>query len=406
MADGDGEAGEAGEPTSARGSGSGAHDDALPLRERFESLDQLEHLAELEGGEGLKVATDLLEDELRAKSPVRRLTEVGVSLVITVVIFVAVIPKYFNVEYRDVWSKLSSVSVGALAFIVAFWLFTMWSYAGVLTASLPGWRRLLAMVLNFSGSALANVVPFGGAAGVAATYAQGMSWGFDPASITLSIIVSGVWNVFAKLGMPILMLTLLVLTGRSSQGLGAAAIVGFVVLAVTVMLFALVFQSPAVARSVGRAGERAITVARRTIRRPASVGFAERVMEFRQRTVGLVRERWRRITIWMVVYKVSQALLQLMCARAVGIELSWIEVFAVYTAGELLTTIPLTPSGLGVVEAGSADLLVRFGATNEAALAAVLLYRAFTYLFEIPLGAVGWLTWATKHSWRRPTPSR
>jgi uncharacterized protein (TIRG00374 family) len=381
-------------------------DPGLPLREHFESLDQLEHLAELEGVEGLKVATDLLEDELRAKSPVRRITEVGVSLVITVVIFVAVIPKYFNVEYRDVWTKLSSVSIGALAFIVAFWLFTMWSYAGVLTASLPGLRRMQAMVLNFSGSALANVVPFGGAAGVAATYAQGMSWGFDPASITLSIIVSGVWNVFAKLGMPILMLALLVLTGRSSQGLGAAAVVGFLVLAVAVMVFALVFQSPAVARSVGRLGERTITLARRAVRRPASVGFTERVMEFRQRTVGLVRERWQRITVWMVVYKVSQALLQLMCARAVGIELSWIEVFAVYTAGELLTTIPLTPSGLGVVEAGSADLLVRFGATNEAALAAVLLYRAFTYLFEIPLGAVGWLTWATRHSWRRPVPAR
>ena len=38
---------------------------------------------------------------------------------------------------------------------------------------------------------VANVVPFGGAAGLGATYAQNLSWGFDLGSVTLSIIVSG-----------------------------------------------------------------------------------------------------------------------------------------------------------------------------------------------------------------------
>jgi uncharacterized protein (TIRG00374 family) len=99
-------------------------------------------------------------------------------------------------------------------------------------------------------------------------------------------------------------------------------------------------------------------------------------------------------------------MLQLMAARAVGVEVGWLEIFAVYTFGELLSTIPLTPSGVGFVEAGSAGLLVSFGAPNEAAVAAVLLYRAFTYLFEIPLGGIGWVTWATRRSWRRPAGSR
>jgi len=121
------------------------------------------------------------------------------------------------------------------------------------------------------------------------------------------------------------------------------------------------------------------------------------------RTVGLVQSRWRRITVWMVVYKSSQALLQLLCARAVGLDgVSWIQIFAVYTFGELLSTIPFTPSGVGFVEAGSAQLLVTFGASADAAVASVALYRVFTYLLEIPLGGIGWLTWATRHSWRRP----
>jgi uncharacterized protein (TIRG00374 family) len=292
-----------------------------------------------------------------------------------------------------------------LGFMVAFWMFTMWNYAGVLTASLPGLRRMQGMVMNFSGSALANIVPFGGAAGVGGTYAQGLSWGFDVPAITLSIIVTGVWNIFAKLGMPILVLALLVLTGRSSQGLAAAALIGFAILVASIVLFGLIFRSERLARRIGGAAQASLNALRRVTRKAPTDGLADKILGFRERTVGLIAQRWRSLTIWMVLYKSSQALLQLMCARAVGVDVGWIEIFAVYTFGELLSTIPVTPSGVGFVEVGATGLLVSFGATHEAALAAVLLYRAFTYLFEIPLGAVGWLTWATKHSWRRPPGS-
>ncbi len=380
-------------------------DGETPFGEDFEHIEDLEHLAEQEGLDGLKVAAELLEDELKAKSPLRRLLEFAFAIGITILIFARLIPQFFDVEYRNVWSLLAGVDKPMLAFMFLFWFFTMWCYGGVLAASLPGLHRMQGVVVNFSGSALANVVPFGGAAGVGGTYAQCLSWGFDVPSITLSIIVTGVWNVFAKLGMPIIVLGLLFVLGRSSQGLGAAALVGFAVLVASVVVFALLFRSEALARSIGRAAERTSNVLRRLVRRPPREGLTAKTLEFRGRTIGLVRRRWRPITIWMVLYKVSQALLQLMCARAVGIEIGWLEIFAVYTFGELLSTIPITPSGVGFVEVGATGLLVSFGASTDAALAAVLLYRAFTYLFEIPLGAVGWLTWATKHSWRRPPNS-
>ena len=380
---------------------------AYPFGESFEDLDGLEHLAEQEGIGGLKVAAELIEDELRAKSVTRRLVELAVSLGITAFIFVRLIPQFFDLEYADVWTRLSTINPGLLLFLVAFWMFTMWCYAGVLAATLPHLLRVQAMVLNFSGSALANIVPFGGAAGVGATYAQAMSWGFDAPSITLSIIVTGVWNVFAKLGMPILVLVALVITGESTKGLGIAAFVGFAILVAAVTGLALVFKSEGLARSVGGGLQRTMNVGRRLLRRPATDRLTTRVMEFRHRTVGLVRSRWLRITVWMVLYKTSQALLSLLCARAVGLDgVTSIQIFAVYTFGELLSTIPFTPSGVGFVEAGSAQLLVTFGASADAAVAAVALYRAFTYLFEIPLGGVGWLTWATRRSWRRPPGSR
>jgi uncharacterized protein (TIRG00374 family) len=377
-----------------------------PFGDPFETVGDLEHLAEKEGIGGLRVAAELIEDELKGKSRTRRIVETVGALAITLVIFARIIPKFLEVEYRDVWAHLAETDVATLAGMTVFWGFTMWCYAGVMVHALPGLSRAQGIVTNFSGSALANVVPFGGAAGLGATYAQNLSWGFDIGSVTLSIIVSGVWNVFAKLGMPIIVLALLGIIGHATNGLGFAAMVGFGALLAAIVVFTLVFKSERLAATVGRAAERFVNGGRRLIRRPRRDGLADRVLEFRHQTVGLVRDHWRGLTVWMVLYKVSQGLLSLMAARAVGIEVGWLEIFAVYTFGELLSTIPLTPGGVGFVEAGSAGLLVSFGAPNEAALAAVLLYRTFTYLFEIPLGGVGWITWATRTSWRRPVGSR
>lgn len=383
----------------------GEHDDH-PFGEPFETVGELEQMAEREGIEGLRVAAELLEDELKGKSRTRRIVEIAGALAITLVIFVRIIPKFLDVEYRDVWAHLADTDIVMLVAMATFWVFTMWCYSGVMVNALPGLTRTQGVVTNFSGSALANVVPFGGAAGIGATYAQSLSWGFDVGSVTLSIIVSGVWNVFAKLGMPIVVLALLGILGHATKGLGLAATIGFGILLAAIVAFSLVFRSERLATTVGGGGERVVNTLRRLVRRPERTGLSAKVLDFRHQTMGLVKARWRALTIWMVLYKVSQGVLSLMAARAVGIEIGWLEIFAVYTLGELLSTIPLTPGGVGFVEAGSAGLLVSFGAPNEAALAAVLLYRTFTYLFEIPLGGIGWITWATRTRWRRPVGSR
>ena len=74
----------------------------------------------------------------------------------------------------------------------------------------------------------------------------------------------------------------------------------------------------------------------------------------------------------------------------------------------LLSAIPITPGGIGVVELG---LTASLGAglpqsvQNQVA-AAVLLYRAATWFVPIPLGVAAWLFWRTNTSWRETTTSR
>ena len=65
--------------------------------------------------------------------------------------------------------------------------------------------------------------------------------------------------------------------------------------------------------------------------------------------------------------------------------------------------LPLTPGGVGVVEAGlTGPLIVGLPAAAVARVAAaVLLYRAVTYLLPIPLGALAYVWWRRTHHARR-----
>ena len=59
---------------------------------------------------------------------------------------------------------------------------------------------------------------------------------------------------------------------------------------------------------------------------------------------------------------------------------------AAFALGRLLTSVAVTPGGLGLVEAGSVALLVAMGADPAQAAGGILLFTIFTHVLEIPFG--------------------
>jgi len=344
--------------------------------------------------------------ELHSKSVGRRAVEALVSLVALVVMFALVLPKVTGSTYHDVADQLGHLSVAKIGALAAVWVIGLFAYAGVLTAVLPGLRRVQGVVLNTATSAVSNVVPFGGAVGVGATYGISRSWGFGAPAITLAILVSGVWNVFLKLGLPVIALVLLVAAGEARSGLVIAAAVGFVALAASVLVLTLVMRSDTLASAVGRVAQRVISWGLRTLRRDDRPGIEQAVLDFRHRSSGLISHRWPRITFWMLTYSLLQFALQLLCLRFLGeTTLSTVEVFAGFAFGRLLSTIPITPSGVGFADTGAVASLVAFGGDPAICTAGVLLFTGFIFLLEIPIGGVSWIIWARMRSWRRPAGS-
>jgi uncharacterized protein (TIRG00374 family) len=140
---------------------------------------------------------------------------------------------------------------------------------------------------------------------------------------------------------------------------------------------------------------------RRLFRRePVSWG-AESFVRFRARALGLLRRRWHVITLGTLAGHLTVFVLLVVCLRVVGItasEVTLVEAFAAWALVRILGAIPLTPSGVGIVEIGLTGALVAFGAPNAEAVAATLLYRALTVLPTLALGLLAAATWRTHHT--------
>ena len=168
--------------------------------------------------------------KIKRKSRVRWAIEILLSVSVVVAIFVVVLPRVTGSSYAEVWNVLGALGPEQILLLTAVWLVNMATYTGVLTNSLPGLTHPQAFVANLSSSAVSNVLPFGGAAGVGATYLMYGSWGFTASETTRSILVSGVWNVFAKLALPVVALVMLSFTHEATIAVATVAAIGVGVL--------------------------------------------------------------------------------------------------------------------------------------------------------------------------------
>jgi uncharacterized protein (TIRG00374 family) len=66
-------------------------------------------------------------------------------------------------------------------------------------------------------------------------------------------------------------------------------------------------------------------------------------------------------------------------------------VLLAYVIAQLLAQVPVTPGGLGVVEAGMTGTLALAGVSAGAAAVATLAYRLASYWLQLPAGAAAYV---------------
>jgi putative heme transporter len=358
------------------------------------------------GGEGRSRTGSLkATDSARRQHPKQTIhtLQAVVSAAVVVGVFAFAVPKIAS--YGSAWAvvqQLTWTQVALLAIVAAFNLVTYWPRA---MAALPGLGFWQAAVRYQTTISVTYTVPAGGVAAVGLSYAMLRSWGFSLAEITLAELLDGIWDVFAKLAMPLAAVALLAATGSHKLSLLVPALIGLAVLAAAVAGFGLLMWRKAYARWLGETLGRAVSWLRRLVHKPAVAGWGEAAVRFRRRSNDLVARRWPALTTATIVSHLGLYLVFLATIRIVGVtpaQVSWAEILAVFSLGRLLSG--LTPGGIGVVELTYITGLALAGgaAIRPQAVAATLLFRLLTYGLEIPLGTVTYLIWQRNKSWRKP----
>ena len=331
--------------------------------------------------------------------PTRRILPGLASVALAGLLIGFVLPRVAGVHWSQIWQVITRLSLWQAVLLAAVWLVGLIAYTFVMTGALPGLGHRQALTLNLAGSAVSNTMPFGGALGMALNLAMVRSWGFRDSSFALFTLVTGLWNVLAKLALPTVALAILVITGRvANHGLDVAAATSSAVLAAVLgCATALLFVRRGT-RGLGRLVPRVSAAGARVARGARSRNWARQALAVRRAARDLLRRRWHRLTAGMATYLALQALLLWLILHMLGSTLTPVQVLAGFSVGRALTSAAVTPGGVGVSEAGAAGVLVGLGGDPAITAAAVLLFSGYVFFLEIPVGALTGLAWAFRGS--------
>jgi len=348
-------------------------------------------------------------------------TVIGLGLAAAMLIWG--LPYFAKTSWTDIWSVIRTIPLSHALLFQALMLLGLWCYTFTFTGSLHGLSHIKALIVNLCGSSVSNLLPGGGAVGLAATYAICRSWGFSRRATSTSVIVTGVWNVLARIALPVVAIGALWFGGVTlPPALTDLAVAGmFTGLAVLGALVAIMVSERA-AQAIGRALDWALGPIRRRRRAKAaakalatattdadaeagrplpadedpavpSMSIEELVTDLRARINEVVGSGWLSMTLGMIGFFGFYYVLFVLIMRETGVTLPLNLLFAAFAIGRLLTAVGITPGGIGITETATSAVLVGWGAEAAGATAGVVLFSIFTHLMEVPLGALGWLMW-------------
>ncbi len=325
----------------------------------------------------------------------RQLIQFGLGMALAVVLLVWGLPYFAKTSWGDIWHVIRSVPWYHAVGFQLIMLFGLYCYTFTFTGSLRGLTQGKALVINLCGSSVSNLLPGGGAVGLAATYAICRSWGFSRRATSTSAIVTGVWNVLARIALPVVAILVLVLSGVTlPAALTDLAIAGSLTGLAIIAAFAAIMASERAAQGIGRLVDRAVGPLVRRRRPDSTMRVEDLVHDLRSRITDVVLWRWWSMTLGMIGFFGAYYVLFVLIMRETGVVLPLNLLFAAFAIGRLLTAVGITPGGVGVTESVTTVVLVGWGADSASATAAVVLFSLFTHVMEVPLGGLGWLLWS------------
>jgi uncharacterized protein (TIRG00374 family) len=248
---------------------------------------------------------------------------------------------------------------------------------------------------QLSGNALSRALPGGAATGGTTMYTMLTRAGFDGPTTTTALTAVGLLSTATLFVLPILALPAILFGLAVSSELLQGAIFGGVLGIFLLTGASILLVSDRVVRSVGRLLDWfVVRVLRRDEPEPT---LAQRLVESRDFVRAALSGSWKRAVPAALGNQLFDFLALYVSLLAVGSRVDPVLVLLAFVAGSALAMIPITPGGLGFVEAGLTGVLTLAGVTAEHAVLAVLIYRLFSYWMPLPAGLVASFLYRRRH---------
>ena len=317
------------------------------------------------------------------------------TLGILILVFVVILPKFG--DYGEAWTAIQNMEAWELGLILLATIAMILIYALPFPAALPGLKYKPAFLTRQTSFMISNVIPAGGAFGLAVQYGMLMSYGYAPAPVTSTIGVTSVWNTFVTLSLPVFALVFLMLTGQSNDQAVTVTLIAAVAVIAMIVVFTLMLRSETFSRKLGQWTDKIVQWGAGLVHKEVDIDAVDAILDFRTSIVQVVRDRWGLITLANVGQQLAQFSILYLAVVALqgGFNgpISLLEAFAAFAFGRLATFIPIPPGGLGTTDAIITAMLTSFGMTNNDALAATMIWRAMTYFPQVIIGAITLLVW-------------
>lgn len=244
---------------------------------------------------------------------------------------------------------------------------------------------------QLAGNAVSRVLPGGVAAGPALQAAMLARSGYPGVLTATAMSSTGLLLTGVLLLLPLLAVPAVVagvnLPPELELGLALSLILAVLIVGIGVLL--LRTDAP-----LHRAAEITGQIRRRLLRKPADVAaLTARLLHERDEVrSSFSRNPYRALVIAAVTRLLDYATL-LAALLAVGVKTSPTMVLLAFVGSAALSMVPITPGGVGFVEAGLTGLLALAGVPANEALVGTLLYRLTSYWIPLPVGLFAYLWW-------------
>ena len=292
------------------------------------------------------------------------------------------------------WERLRDIWPGAVALIVALEFASLGCVCLLQRLALQRPRWFPVVTSQLAGNAAAKIVPGGGAVGAALQYGMLRRAGLPGAATASALTAVNLLMLGTLLALPVLAVPAILLGPPVPKDLLQGLWVGLGALAILFPVGAVLLVAD---RPLRRVGSTIQTVRNSVLRKRAPVdGLPDRLVRERDLILGVLgHSRWEALAGSIGRWLLDYAAL-LVAVRAVGSDSRALLVLLAFVTAQVLAQIPITPGGLGFVEAGLTAMLVLAGVGAADAALATLVYRLASYWLPLPAGAAAWGI----HAWR------